>query len=202
DRTKKFRSILRVIFRWGGRLFALLLILIIGLVIADSLHQRPCRGGASHKGESYEFMGERLTFLNTGKETNREGVQIDVMFKPTSETNILKWQDTHVHPYQEERFKVISGSVRFRVGNREQILTPGQSISGPPNVVHGGNSADGGEIHMLAEFRPALHTDSAAASFFRAAFTEGKMSLLQAVVIMSEFDGLAYPTNKSPILMQ
>jgi hypothetical protein len=28
------------------------------------------------------------------------------------------------------------------------------------------------------------------------------MPLLQAMVIMSEFDGLAYPPNKSPFLMQ
>lgn len=188
--------------RWGGRLLALIVIVVIGLVIADSLHHKQCRAGPSHKGESYEFMGERLTFLNTGKETNGGVLEMDVTFKPTAETNILKWQDTHVHPYQEERFKVISGSVRFRVGDREQVLTPGQSISGPPNVIHGWNSADGGEIHMLAEFRPALHTDAAAASFFRAGSTEGKMSLLQAMVIMSEFDGLAYPPNKSPILMQ
>jgi quercetin dioxygenase-like cupin family protein len=202
ENSKKFMRILRTAVRWGGRLLALLIIMIIGLVIADSLHQKQCRAGPSHKGESYEFMGERLTFLNTGKETNGEVLEMDVSFKPTAETNILKWQDTHVHPYQEERFKVISGSVRFRVGDHEQVLAPGQSISGPPKVVHGWNSADGKEIHMLAEFRPALHTDAAAASFFRAGSTEGKIPLLQAMVIMSEFDGLAYPPNKSPFFMQ
>src|SRR4030095_9785036 len=132
DRTKKFRSILRVIFRWGGRLFALLLILIIGLVIADSLHQRPCRGGASHKGESYEFMRERLTFLNTGKETNGEVLQIDVMFKPTSETNILKWQDTHVHPYQEERSKVIC---RCTIGSSTTLRVPDNEHCGSHSLL-------------------------------------------------------------------
>ncbi len=47
-----------------------------------------------------------------------------------------------------------------------------------------------------------LSDDAAAASFFRAGSTGGKMSLLQAVVIMSEFDGLAYPTKTRPIVMQ
>ncbi len=184
----RFRAILRTVLRWGGRLLALIVIIVIGLVIADSLHQKQCRGGASHKGESFEFMGERLTFLNTGQETNGEILEIDVSF--------------NVHPYQEERFKVISGTVRFRIGDREQILTAGQSISGPPNIPHTWNSADGEEIQMLAELRPALHTDAAAASFMHAGSTQGKMSLLQAVVIMSEFDGLAYPTKTTPILMQ
>ncbi len=202
ENTKRFIAILRTVLRWGGRLLALIVIIVIGLVIADSLHQKQCRGGASHKGESFEFMGERLTFLNTGQETNGEILEIDVSFKPTAETNILKWRDAHVHPYQEERFKVISGTVRFRIGDREQILTAGQSISGPPNIPHTWNSADGEEIQMLAELRPALHTDAAAASFMHAGSTQGKMSLLQAVVIMSEFDGLAYPTKTTPILMQ
>jgi hypothetical protein len=35
-------------------------------------------------------MGERLTFLNTGLETNDEVLEIDVSFKPTEETNVLK----------------------------------------------------------------------------------------------------------------
>jgi quercetin dioxygenase-like cupin family protein len=202
ESTTRFRAILRTVLRWGLRLAALIVIIIVGLVISDSLHQRRCRGGVSHKGESYEFMGERLTFLNTGQETNGEVLEIDVSFKPTPKTNALKWQDAHVHPYQEERFKVISGNVRFQIGEREQILTAGQSISGPPNIPHTWNSADGEEIHMLAELRPALHTDAAAASFMHAGSTQGKMSLLQAAVIMSEFDGLAYPTKTRPMLMQ
>ena len=90
-----------------------------GLVIADVLYQRECHGLASHKGESYEFIGERLTLLNTGQETNGEVLEIDVSFKPTAETNVLKWRDVHVHPRQEERFGVISGAVRFRIGDRE-----------------------------------------------------------------------------------
>jgi quercetin dioxygenase-like cupin family protein len=178
------------------------LVIIVGLIIGDSLHKRKCRGAVSHKGESYEFMGERLTFLNTGLETNGEVLEIDVSFKPTEKTNVLKWQDAHIHPSQEERFKVISGTVRFRVGDREETLTVGQSISGPPNILHTWNSADGKEIHMLAELRPALHTDAAAASFMHAGATAGKMSLLQAMVIMSEFDGLAYPTKMHSVLMR
>lgn len=202
ENTNRFMATLRTVLRWGGRLLALIMIIVIGLVIADSLHRRQCRGAVSHKGESYEFMGERLTFLNTGQETNGEVLEIDVSFKPTEKTNILKWQDAHVHPHQEEKFKVISGTVRFQVGDRQEILTAGQSITGPPNTLHTWNSADGKDIHMLAELRPALHTDGAAASFMHAGSTQGKISLLQAVVIMSEYDGLAYPTKKHSVLMR
>jgi Cupin domain len=129
-------------------------------------------------------------------------LEIDVTFKPTEKTNILKWHDGHVHPDQEEKFKVISGTVRFQVGDRQEILTAGQSITGPLNTFHTWNSADGKDIHMLAELRPALHTDAPAASFMRAGSTQRKISFLQAVVIMSEYDGLAYPTKKHSVLMR
>jgi quercetin dioxygenase-like cupin family protein len=201
EKTARFRAILRTALRWGGRLVALIVVIIVGLVIADSLHQRQCRS-ASHKGESYEFMGERLTLLNTGQETNGEVLEIDVSFKPTAETNVLKWQEVHVHPHQEERFEVISGAVRFQIGDREQTLTAGQTITGPSNTPHAWSSADGKEIHMRAELRPALHTDAAFSSAQHAIATEGRMSLLQAAVIMSEFDGIPYPTKPPPILVQ
>ena len=193
------RSIFRTVLRWTAWVAALVTVAIAGLVIADTLHQRDCRGSASHKGESYESIGERLTLLNTGHETNGEMLEIDVSFKPTAETNLVKWREVHVHPHQEERFEVISGVVRFRIGNREQILTAGQRITGPPNTPHAWNSADGKDIHMRAELRPALHTDAA---FSSAQHVRGKMSLLQAVVIMSEFDGIAYPTKPPPLFMK
>jgi quercetin dioxygenase-like cupin family protein len=202
EKTARFRAILRTALRWGGRLVTLIAVIVIGLVIADILHQKQCHGGASHKGESYEFMGERLTFLNTGQETNGEVLEIDVSFKPTAETNPLKWRDVHVHPHQEERFEVISGAVRFRIGDREETLTAGQTIVGPANTPHGWSSADGEEIRMRAELRPALQTDAAAASFVHAGATQGRMSLLQRAVIMSEFDGIAYPTKPPPLLVQ
>jgi hypothetical protein len=57
ENTNRFIAILRIALRWAGRLFAVIVIVVIGLVIADSLHKRRCRGAVSHKGESYEFMG-------------------------------------------------------------------------------------------------------------------------------------------------
>ena len=193
------RSIWRRVLRWSAWVAALIAVVIVALVIADVLYQRECHGHASHKGESYEFMGERLTLLNTGQETDGKVLEIDVSFKPTAETNLLKWRDVHVHPNQEEQFEIISGAVRFRIGDREQILTAGQRITGPPNTPHRWNSADGKDIHMRAELRPALHTDAA---FSSAQHVHGKVSLLQAAVIMSEFDGIAYPTKPPPLVMR
>jgi quercetin dioxygenase-like cupin family protein len=198
----RFRAILRRVLRWATRLAALIAVIIVTLVISDSLHKMECRGKASHKGEVHEFMGERLTLLNTGQETNGEVLVIDVFFKPTAQTNALKWQEIHVHPHQEERFDVISGIVRFRVGSREHTLTAGQTITGPPNTPHAWSSADGRDIHMRTELRPALYTDAAFSSAQYVHATRGKVSLLQAAVIMSEFDGVPYPVKPPPFLIQ
>jgi hypothetical protein len=55
---------------------------------------------------------------------------------------------------------------------------------------------------MRAELRPALHTDVAFSSAQHVHAIRGKVSLLQAAVIMSEFDGIAYPTKPPPLLMK
>jgi quercetin dioxygenase-like cupin family protein len=194
--------IFRTLLRWSARIAAMIAIVIGCLIIADSLHQNQCRGSPTHKGESYESIGERLTLLNTGQETNGKVLEIDVSFKPSAETTLLKWREVHVHPYQEERFEVISGNVRFRIGDREQVLTAGQTITGPPNTPHAWTSADGKDIHMRAELRPALHTDAAFSSAQHVSAVRGKVSLLQAAVIMSEFDGVPYPPAPGRFFLQ
>ena len=55
---------------------------------------------------------------------------------------------------------------------------------------------------MRAELRPALHTDAAFSSAQHVRATQGRMPLLQAAVIMSEFDGIPYPTKPPPLLVQ
>jgi hypothetical protein len=55
--------IFRTLLRWSARIAAVIAIVIGCLIIADSLHQNQCRDGPTHKGESYESIGERLTLL-------------------------------------------------------------------------------------------------------------------------------------------
>ena len=202
EKTVRSGGLQRRALRWGGGLAGLIAVVIVGLMIADTLHRRTCRDRVSHKGEVHEHMGERLTLLETGQETHGEALVIDVSFKPTEKTNVLKWEEVHVHPHQEERFEVISGTVRFRIGDTERIVQAGQTITGPPNTPHAWSSADGMDIHMRAALRPALHTDAAFSSAQHVQATTGTMPLLQAMVIMSEFDGIPYPVTPPPLLIQ
>jgi mannose-6-phosphate isomerase-like protein (cupin superfamily) len=62
----------------------------------------------------------------------------------------------HVHPYQEERFEVIRGTVAFRMADDEISCTAGQSVSVPAGVAHTFRNAGQEDFEMIGEYRPGL----------------------------------------------
>ncbi len=102
------------------------------------------------------FTGERMIFRKTAKETDGELLQTDLIGKAGWTTGPL-----HVHPYQEERFEVISGTLGSHVAGVERIHEAGEVVVAPAGSVHRVWNADGEEeeVHFLMEFRPALRTE-------------------------------------------
>lgn len=68
--------------------------------------------------------GQEMVFLKTGAETNGALLQIDCISPPST----VK-EPEHVHPMQENRFEIISGSCHFSVDGKVQVIGPGQSIA-------------------------------------------------------------------------
>jgi len=62
----------------------------------------------------------------------------------------------HVHPRQEERIEVVSGSVLSLSGGVRRVLGPGGTISTPPGEPHTVGPAGQDAVEMIVEFRPAL----------------------------------------------
>ncbi len=62
----------------------------------------------------------------------------------------------HVHPGQEERFTVVQGRMRFRVGRRRRVVGPGQTVTVPPGTSHHFANAGPTEAFVLVETRPAM----------------------------------------------
>jgi mannose-6-phosphate isomerase-like protein (cupin superfamily) len=62
----------------------------------------------------------------------------------------------HVHPRQEERITVLSGTVRSRSGGREQLLGAGDVVVTPPGEAHTIEPTDGEDAEVRAELRPPL----------------------------------------------
>ena len=62
----------------------------------------------------------RLRFLRTGADTNGELLEIEATYEPGSVEPL-----EHFHPRQDERFEIVSGAMRARIGGEERTLTAG-----------------------------------------------------------------------------
>ena len=62
----------------------------------------------------------------------------------------------HVHPEQSERFEVVAGEMRFRVGLRTIVAGPGDVLVVEPGVAHSFANAGPDEARLRVEVRPAL----------------------------------------------
>jgi quercetin dioxygenase-like cupin family protein len=63
---------------------------------------------------------------------------------------------SHAHPEQEERFTVLAGRMRFRVGGRRITAGPGQTVRVPPGTVHHFANASDQPARVAVQTRPAL----------------------------------------------
>jgi quercetin dioxygenase-like cupin family protein len=62
----------------------------------------------------------------------------------------------HLHPEQVERFTVLTGRLRFRVGRQSRLLGPGQTVVVPPGTPHWFGNPDRHEAHARVEVEPPL----------------------------------------------
>jgi quercetin dioxygenase-like cupin family protein len=95
--------------------------------------------------------GERFTFTHTAASTGGELLAFDFALRPGGAVPM-----PHVHPIQTERFEVVAGRMRFRVGLRTRIAEPGDVIEVEPGVMHSFANAGDEEARLRIEVRPAL----------------------------------------------
>jgi quercetin dioxygenase-like cupin family protein len=63
----------------------------------------------------------------------------------------------HYHPQQEERWSVLDGEARFRLGDEERTIRPQDGeIVVAPGVVHGVTSCSDREAHLRCYVTPPL----------------------------------------------
>jgi quercetin dioxygenase-like cupin family protein len=95
--------------------------------------------------------GERFTFTHTAASTAGELLAFDFALRPGGAVPI-----PHVHPIQTERFEVLEGTMRFRVGMRTRLAGPGDVVEVEPGVTHSFANAGEEEARLHVEVRPAL----------------------------------------------
>src|SRR6188768_4342460 len=95
--------------------------------------------------------GERFTFTHTAATTGGELLAFDFALRPGGAVPI-----PHVHPVQTERFEVVAGRMRFRIGLRTLVAGPGDVVDVAPGVVHSFANAGDEDARLHVEVRPAL----------------------------------------------
>jgi quercetin dioxygenase-like cupin family protein len=138
--------------------------------------------------------GERLVFKKTSAETNGDYVLFECFVKPSGFVAAA-----HVHPFQEERFQVIDGTVIFRIDGQELPAEPGDTILVARGRKHQFWNAGDEEVRFACEVRPALDFERLIETMFSLA-QAGKTNkkgmpnpLRLAVIARAHFDTVRLP---------
>jgi quercetin dioxygenase-like cupin family protein len=107
----------------------------------------------AYKGQTIEnpVSGERITFLETARDTDGERLEIELELSPDGHV-----PGAHVHPEQEERFHVLEGKMKFRLGMRRIVAEAGDTVVVPKGRVHRFANAGDGVARARVEVVPAL----------------------------------------------
>jgi quercetin dioxygenase-like cupin family protein len=132
---------------------------------------------------------ERLVFHETSHETDGAYCRFDTYVEPGGAVAAA-----HVHPYQSERFEVLSGTLGVKAGGERQELAAGASVVIEPGTSHMFWNAGDDMLCFRAEVRPALQFESLIETMFGLA-TDGKTNrkgmpnpLQLAVIASHHFD--------------
>jgi quercetin dioxygenase-like cupin family protein len=101
------------------------------------------------------ITGEKVIFLETSEDTNGELLRFEYVLPPRFSI------PEHVHPHQEERHEILSGTLRGRVGGRKQDFREGERAVGPPGVPQAWrNPSENEQLRIVSELRQVLHMEA------------------------------------------
>ena len=148
------------------------------------------------KGDMLEnpVTGEQLIFHRTSRETNGEAVVVETIVRPDGFVAAA-----HVHPNQSERFEVLEGLLRLRIGDTDVFAGPGHVATVAPGTPHRFWNAGKTDVRFLCEVRPALGFESLIETMFTLA-AEGRTNrrglpnpFRLAVIARAHFDTVRLP---------
>jgi len=110
---------------------------------------------APHRVIVNPISGEQIVIHISGAETDGKLLVFDLFLPPGKHV-----PSRHTHPIQEERFTILAGTMRFRLGWRRILAAPSDTIVIPPGVAHWFGNAGSELVHARVEVRPALRTEA------------------------------------------
>jgi quercetin dioxygenase-like cupin family protein len=98
--------------------------------------------------------GERITFLRTAADTDGELLEFELELAGDGRV-----PGAHVHPAQEERFHVLEGTMKFRLGLRTILASAGESVVVPAGRMHKFSNHGDQPARARVEVIPALNME-------------------------------------------
>jgi quercetin dioxygenase-like cupin family protein len=95
--------------------------------------------------------GERFIFRKTAADTNGEYLEFDLELQPDG-----KVPGKHVHPKQTERFEVLDGTMKFKMGRKTIVAKAGDVVVVPPGKSHKFQNGGMTKAHVRVQVSPAL----------------------------------------------
>jgi quercetin dioxygenase-like cupin family protein len=131
--------------------------------------------------------GQRMRFLKTAAETGGALLSMQTTNPPAG-----KFEPLHVHPRQESRARVLSGSLHFVVEGEPRLIGPGQAVMIAAGTPHHFCNDGAEDTVAVQEFRPALRTAEFFETYFELARRgeldqDGRPSLLRFAVLGPAF---------------
>jgi quercetin dioxygenase-like cupin family protein len=109
--------------------------------------------------------GTRMVFLATAASSNGEYVEIEATYPPNNAP-----PPRHLHPNQDERFELISGSLRGVRGDEEFAVSKGEELEVPRGTPHLMGAGDDGAVFRWRT-SPALRRTSCSSRSGRSRMT-------------------------------
>lgn len=138
--------------------------------------------------------GERMTFKRTSAETDGASVLVETTVRPDGFVAAA-----HVHPFQTERFEVLSGMLGIEVGGEPTTARRGDVLVIEPGTAHRFWNGGADDLRFLTEITPALDFESLIETMFALA-AAGKTNrrglpnpLRLAVIAKAHFDTVRLP---------
>lgn len=146
--------------------------------------------------------GQQIEFIRTAKDTKGKLLEMESVFRPVSIEPV-----PHYHPFQEEIFTILEGTISVRLKNEVKILRKGDQLHIKRNEVHSMWNHSNEETKVNWRVMPALDTEyflenGIAIANNKKTNEQGLPGLLQASLLANKFSHVfriakpPYPVQK------
>jgi quercetin dioxygenase-like cupin family protein len=131
---------------------------------------------------------EKITWIETSKDTNGKYLRFDLEVAPGKKVAVR-----HVHPHQDETFKIKNGELKLEINGETNIYRSGDTVTIPKGNPHEWWNVSAAEaVTVEVTFAPALKSEIFFEQFFGLAQDEktdakGSPSFMQIMAMCNEY---------------